>query len=187
MKRAAIALLFGMCAVVAQAGPIPVLIDVTPFGGDFNWNYRIDIGVDENLVSGNFFTIYDFPSVTATNAPSGWTSSLQNIGITPPRVLPTDSATVSNVTFTYTGPAIGGPATLSTFTVRSAADGAPVSTQFTSVGQKNNGPLSGTTVETIGLVGRPSSSGEFLEPIPEPGTITLVGLALLALPILRRR
>ena len=98
----------GLFAATANADIIPTLSSVTPSGSAFTWNYTATVTTDQMVVTGNYFTIYDFSSIspiTAT-APAGWTYTTALVGVTPSDVAPVDSASLFNVTFTYTGTTI---------------------------------------------------------------------------------
>src|SRR5205823_15118383 len=69
------------------------------------------------LNAGDYFTIYDFNGlVSGSNAqPADWTFSSPMTGPTPPHILPTDSASVENLSWTYTGPNVSGQTGLGNF------------------------------------------------------------------------
>jgi len=118
----AAAALFAGGAVKAQL--TPTFDVVTPSGSNFTWSYNLALGPNGELnASGvdvvpgssgpDYFTIYDFNGYVAGTAfaPVDWTISVQNVGITPVGVTPpVDNPTVANITFTYTGGEIVGPA-----------------------------------------------------------------------------
>ena len=84
-----------------------------PVAGVFTWTYGTSLGSGENLVSGSFFTLYDFSglqagTITPPSLSGPWTITTQNVGITPattPGSLASglDNSGLPNVTFTYTG------------------------------------------------------------------------------------
>ncbi len=100
-----------------KADIIPTLGSVTPSGGNFQWNYTVNLTIDQTLTSGSYFTIYDFGApIGATVQPAGWTFSSSLLGTTPGTVLPADDPTVFNLTWTYTGATtMIGPSGLGTF------------------------------------------------------------------------
>lgn len=100
-----------------KADIIPTLGSITPSGGNFQWNYTVNLTVDQTLKTGSYFTIYDFGApIGLTIQPAGWTFSSSLVGATPSTVLPADDAGVFNLTWTYTGETtLVGPAGLGTF------------------------------------------------------------------------
>jgi hypothetical protein len=151
----------------ANANIIPTLDSVTG-AGPYVWNYEVDVTVDQNVTTGDFFTIYDFAGATTGSAPAGWTMSVQNVGITPPLVLPGDNPAIPNVTFTYSGADIVGAADLGIFSINSL-DNQMVEGFFAGLGTRNTGPLAGTTISNVGRVEVPTV-------VPEPATMTLIGM-----------
>jgi hypothetical protein len=112
-----------------------------------------------------------------------WTPTIQNTGIDP-LVLPIDSASIPNVTFTYAGPNIVGQQNLGIFSL--------VSTWTNPVFQMRNWGGRGTDIDSgfknanLTNVKVPTTRPETT--VPEPGTMALLGLG--AAPLLgklRRR
>ncbi|PYK71214.1 MAG: hypothetical protein DME44_08635, partial [Verrucomicrobia bacterium] len=68
-------------ALAARADIIPSITtatDITPAGaGNFSWNYSATLTQDENVMSHDFFTIYDFAGYVpgGNTQPGGWTFS----------------------------------------------------------------------------------------------------------------
>src|SRR5438309_8050372 len=110
-------------AITASADIIPTFSSITPAGGsDFTWNYSASVTNDQQLQTGNYFTIYDFSNIapTAFSTPTGWAVSTSLVGQTPALTNPTDNAAFYNVTFTYTGTeTVVGPNGLGTFSINS--------------------------------------------------------------------
>ena len=108
----------------AKADIIPTLGSITPSGGNFQWNYTVNLTIDQTLRTGSYFTIYDFGApIGATIQPAGWTFSSSLVGTTPGTVLPSDDASVFNLTWTYTGQTtLVGPQALGTFSAVSQTD-----------------------------------------------------------------
>src|SRR5437870_10784440 len=80
--------------------------------GPFTWTYSAALQPSSEVTSTpipnpdnttNFFTIYDFQGFTGTHSePAGWTFTTALVGPTPATTSPSDSATVPNLTWTYT-------------------------------------------------------------------------------------
>ena len=176
-------------ALATRADIIPSITtstDVTPVGGgNFSWNYSATLTQDENVVSHDFFTIYDFAGYVpgGNTQPAGWTFSAALIGITPGKVTPTDNPHLFNLTWTYTGITQVGPEALGIFSAVSHTNLAK-SGEFASEATKNSGDLAGTKVDNIGNVAVPIPEMSALMPM-----IGVVGFGAigLALSYLRRR
>jgi hypothetical protein len=181
----------------AQATLIPTLGSISPSGGNFLWSYDVSLALDQNATgapaqsgnpvllssgTGDFLTIYDFDGFVTGScfAPTGWTCQTQALGFTPNTQIPTDSAAVANLTFTRTGATLTGPvADLGDFGAQSTFN-AMVAGTFTSRGTRNEGMLAGTKIDSVGQVSVPS-------PVPEPGTLLLLGSTMAGLGTLLRR
>jgi PEP-CTERM motif len=185
VKHFALPTLFAIAAQIASANIIPSLDSITPNGANFNWNYRAEVTLDQDVVTGNFFTIFDFGPILGSTIPSGWLLSLANLGTTPVTVLPVDSPLIQNLTLTRTGGLIGGPASLGIFTFVSSSGGLG-SSDFAALGTRNSGPQVGSTIANVGSITTPIPSGAD-ETVPEPATFALIGIGLLAIPLLKRR
>jgi hypothetical protein len=174
---------------LARADIIPEVSTVTSNGsGGFTWTYTAALTNDETLQSGNFFTIYDFTGfVPGTNfQPANWVFSSANVGLTPPRVTPTDNPSVPNLTWTYTGPNVGpGPVDLGLFGADSSLSQLKIG-QFAAEAIKYapGKPGNGKPVDYVGSVGVPGGGNV----IPESSSLLLLlpGLAPLGL-LLRKR
>lgn len=117
MKR--LSLMIGIMVILsalASANIIPVGTGITG-AGPFTWTYDFTLSADQNVNAGifptgnpvphtnlnlaGFLTIYDFAGYVneSCTGPAGWTCSAQNVGFTPDDVLPTDSASIVNITW----------------------------------------------------------------------------------------
>jgi hypothetical protein len=198
MKRFSLlsVLALALCAI-ATANIIPTNSGITASGANYVWAYTATLAADQEVFPGNanpapsgnptpgqgtsvdaFFTIYDFAGyVTGTCAgPTGWACEVQLVGITPSDVLPTDSGSIVNITFYYTGSAainpsdLGNTVNLGTFTATSTFSNA-VQVYYTTRAESNQ---TGTITDNIGSTQAPSG-------VPEPVTFGLVGLGLIGL------
>jgi hypothetical protein len=192
MKRLSLLCLLGlMLSTVAMANIIPTNTGVIPTGANYTWTYDFSVAFDQNvnsgpiptsvlvspldLVTGGFVTIYDFNGYVAGSCagPAGWTCTAQNVGFTPSNVVPTDSASVVNLTWVYTsGSPIVGSANVTGFSAVSSYS-LPEPIPFTSRGWRNQGQQIGTITDNIGLTTGPT-------PTPEPATLALLGGGILA-------
>ena len=189
MTRSTRLILLACAAAVAAANPaaaglLPTQWSVTPEDGNYRWTYAIVLPTDSQIRTGDYFTIYDFAGyVPGSNSqPGDWTFTSQNLGPTPPDVVPMDDPAVPNVSWQYTGPTVTtGQIGLGNFWALSAygqsADSFfTASTHRTSDGRTDNN-ITTTTVPVPVAV----------PPVPEPATLALVGLGLPLAALLRRR
>src|ERR1700719_2864432 len=108
MKKLSVFVLLSLVAAIStiRADIIPSFAGTTPGSGTNTvWNYTINITSDQQVTTGDFFTIYDFgPFIAGSNVqPSGWSFSFSLITIPPNGTKPPDSPTAENLTLTYTG------------------------------------------------------------------------------------
>jgi hypothetical protein len=168
--------LFTLSMGAVKANPINVnLASITAQAdGTFLWNYRLELADTEQFMAGDFFVVYDFlgyvpGSITAPGLGTQWTATTANSGPTVPNVTIPDNPGVTNLVFGKIGtptPAAGG-FELAGFSARSSA-GTPTVGVF---------GANGTDVEVPG--GRLNARGNTQVPIPEPGTMTLLGMGAL--------
>lgn len=192
MKKLIFSAIAALLATSASANVVPVLIGNAPtaVGSLFRYDYSATLDADQSSTTGSYFTIYDFNGFSSFgNLPANFSGSTALLGQTPGNVLPTDSGSVLNVTFTYNGTAPinpgvnGGQGTsteLGTFSVFSTI-GTLRSTNFTGLMTKNNGAQAGTTIANIGQVTAPGA-------VPEPATwgLMLVGFGMVGTAVRRR-
>jgi hypothetical protein len=178
-------LLFAGIAIAAlgvpstQAAIIADFQSVAANGSNFDWTYNLvfstGIGSTENLVAGDFVTIYDFNGFTSfVTTPAVFTPTSQLIGLTNPSVSPTDNPSILNVSYTYNSTTLTADQTF-TVVIRST------------VGQQIRGFYSGQTTnisdpqnpDKAANVGRTQTPAA----VPEPASLAMVlaGLPLLAI------
>ncbi|MBV9009154.1 MAG: hypothetical protein JO354_08310, partial [Verrucomicrobia bacterium] len=118
--------------------------------------------------------------VPGTNTqPAGWAFSYSLLGQTPPKVTPTDDATIYNLTWHYVGGPglpiqIKGPQALGLFSAESTTN-LMKEGEFAAEATKNTGPFSGTPVDNIGSVAVPIPEMSAL--LPTLGVCVLGGIA----------
>lgn len=139
-----------------------------------NWNYTINVTAGQEVISGDFFTIYDFGNfIPASNfQPTGWIFSSNLSGATPPGVNPSiDNPGVANLTWTYTGQ------TIPTETFNIGLFGVAISgaentqsqnSHFAGWGTRVAGDQAGTNIANAGSIIVPVQS------VPEPPTMALI-------------
>ncbi len=184
-KSYLLGLLASALAFTANANIIPTLSGITPSGSAFTWNYTANVTTDQTVVTGNYFTIYDFSSISPTvvTAPAGWAYTTALVGVTPSDQLPVDSASLFNVTFTYTGTAIVGPSSLGTFSINSNTDQLR-SGYFSGNGTRSSGPFAGTAINNTGILAVPVPEMSALAPLVGVCGIGAIGMVS---SLLRRR
>jgi hypothetical protein len=157
----------------------------------YSWSYNINLQTGETLSStvpsgspsGDYFTIYDIPGLTANavTVPSGWTATVQLLGTTPSTINLPDSATLENVTFFYTGstPIVGSGQTIGSF-VYDSTSGTITLGNFSA---QTENTATGGVDQQDGPAGIdiPASS------LPEPASFGLIGGSLIALSFFSRR
>ena len=193
MRRSGSSLLFvaaiALCGLIAasgqqaHAGYNVTLGSITPAGSNFTYDYNASITANqEEVVSGNFFRIFDFAGYVpgSATAPLNWVVSIANSNPTPPPnviLLHGDDPAIPNITFTYTGSTpLTGPVTLGGFTIQSIYPG-------TSLIDKDYAGQStdvGTTVPSI-----IDARGDVDVPalVPEPTSVLSAGVGMILLGI----
>src|SRR5437870_1384278 len=115
MKKTAVFFLLALVLSSVASADIMVALNSGPVtnGANFNWTYTATLKSGSTLNSGDFFTIYDIGGITPTTpvnppsiVPASWSSSVQLLGTNGFGQAPSDSASVYNITYTYSGTAV---------------------------------------------------------------------------------
>lgn len=185
--------LFGLAAVLAaaltspaQAGIIPVSVTVLPESGNFRWTYSVILPSNMKLQSGDYFTIYDFAGLQAGSAivdatgpdssyADKWSFNSSATGSTPNGILVNDNAAIGNLTWTYNGPTIDlpGTITLGNFSAVSTFDEEGTSVFTGKNSRSADGVTDANITETVVPTGTDPGPN-----VPEPATLALAGLGL---------
>ena len=178
MKRTAIVVLIGFVAAMSVRGDIiPSFAGTSPGSGTNTvWNYTINITTDQQVTTGDFFTIYDFgPFIAGSNVqPAGWTFSSSLVTTPPFGTNPPDSPSLANLTWIYGGATtLPSGTSVGTFSVTQATSvfqevPSTRSAFFAAQATRNNG--NGTKIGNVGQIPVPV-------PVPEPTTLSLLALA----------
>jgi hypothetical protein len=186
-KSCSVGLIFlALSLCVARGDIIPAFDSASAFGNNSVWSYTANVVSLTEVQTGDFFTIYDFGSfIPGSNSqPIGWALTALPLGITPGQINPTDNPGLLNLTWTYDGPTIIGPALdLGIFRVTVTGPVSPLGvSQFASQSTRSSGPNAGTKLQNIGAIPVPIA-------IPEPATSILLvtGGAFFGRLIFRRR
>jgi len=181
-KLAFLAISYIATAAPAWAGLLPVSATVAPDGSNYRYTYGIVLTSDTKLQSGDYFTIFDFANPIASSAvmPTGWTLSTAPLGGNPNGIVPGDSATIPNLTYTYHGPTVAGEVGLGNFSIDTnigASSTQPYS--FASITQRsidgaNDSNITSALVpnDTVTVQG----GGGGTPVVPEPSTLLLMGI-----------
>lgn len=190
MKKISVIALIAFAAVAAgRADIIPSFAGTSPGSGTNTvWNYTATVTAGQQIMMGDFFTVYDFgPFISGSaTSPSGWTFSSAFLTAPPAGTTPPDSPTLENLTWTYTGTTVIPTGTnLSGFAVTQLTGvfqelPSTQSGYFAALATRNDG--GGSKISNVGRIPVPV-------PIPEPTTLSLLALAGVgsALKAIRRR
>lgn len=190
MKKLAVVILIALVGAVSlRADIIPSFSGTSPGSGTNTvWNYSINITSQQQVTTGDFFTIYDFgPFILGSNTqPAGWSFSTSLSAAAPPFTNPPNNPTLADLTWTYTGSApIPSGTNLSGFSVAMATpqfQELPPSQLGYFAAQATRVSAEGSKISNVGRVPVPA-------PIPEPTTLSLLAFAGVgsALRAIRRR
>jgi len=180
MKKLSFVALVGFVAAITtvRGDIIPSFAGTSPGPNTSTvWNYVIDITSNQQVTTGDFFTIYDFgPFISGSNMqPTDWSFSSALVTPPPSGTTPPDNPTLENLTWTYTGTATIPTGThLGNFSVTiptSQFEEVPQTrnTYFAAQATRTDTPA-GTKINNVGQVPAPV-------PIPEPTTLSLLALA----------
>jgi hypothetical protein len=168
-------------ASLARAGLVVSLLNETPGAPDSTYEYSVTLQSGEQLSptantsatpAGNFFTIYDIPGFVSASTLSSWNTTSQLTGVTPEGLTPVDSASLINVTYTWTGTSTvsSGSSSLLLGDINIVSTSSNTRTgQFSSQDSTSAG-----IVETLANLTVPAL-------LPEPASIGIIGMAMLIL------
>jgi hypothetical protein len=197
MKRLTAAL--GLLALLFWAAPSHAstiqitLQDVTGGPGAWNWNYEFSLTDESRLdgPGGNPVTavIYDFRGFTGVeSSPANWTFQTPPplTGPYPFAQMPADDATIENMVWRYTGPELtnlsGAPISLGIFSVQSTFSDVNFVNGFYSTEDTRRTSVNPDIWTEGGHTAQLPVPG-----VPEPASMLLLGLGLIALGARARR
>jgi hypothetical protein len=162
------------CVSALRADINPNFDSTTSSDTTTNWNYTINVTAGQEVISGDFFTIYDFGNFIAGSnfQPAGWTLSSGLTGATPPGINTSiDHTGVANLTWTYNGPTI--PTETFNIGLFGVAINGAQNTQsqnsfFAGWGTRITGDQAGANIANAGSIIVP------MQAVPEPPTMALI-------------
>jgi hypothetical protein len=151
-------------------------------GPDFMQSLQLDNFTDFGFNTGSYVTIYDIAGYYAGSlvSPTNWYCTAQLNGQTPSNVIVTDSASIVNVTCTYTGAPVltGGPASLGDVTFLTTGGSSLAGLSYSS-GVISNAAIDPAN-DAVGTVGALAS-------VPEPAAFLPAALFALLIGAAARR
>ena len=180
-KISAVIALLGVVAAVSvvRADIIPSFGGTSPgTGTNTVWNYSINITTDQQVMAGDFFTIYDFGPFIAGSAtePAGWTFSSSLVTTPPAGTIPPDNPSLEDLTWTYIGATTIpngthlGPFSVTQATTQFQEVPSLQTGYFAALATRSDGQDAGSKISNVGRVSVPV-------PVPEPTTLSLLALA----------
>lgn len=142
-------------------------------GGGTVFNYQLGLNPSDHFNNGDFFTIYDFGNFVSAAAPAGFTPTFDNNALNDPGV---NDPSLVDITFTYTGSSpLLGSATITGFSLTSSST-PQATTSYYVLDHNPQGNLRIASNPIIVAAGDSSTAA-----VPEPASLGLMGLALVAL------
>jgi hypothetical protein len=181
MRHTLLVFLVLVSASLARAGVVVSLVNETQGAPDSTYEYSVTLQSGEQLSptantsatpAGNFFAIYDIPGFVSASTLSSWNTTSQLTGKTPGGLSPVDSASLINVTYTWTGTSTvsSGSSSLLLGDINILSTNADTTTgEFSSQDSTPAG-----IVETLANLTVPAL-------LPEPASIGIMGMAMLIL------
>ena len=180
VKRLVLSCLLLICTAAARADILVALNSAASSGN--NWVYDVSLDPGTNLSTNDFFTVFDFKGLTnaawvpdATNSVGRtFQTTIGASGETPSTTVPADLPSISNVTVKLSGgdEIIPGATALTIGRLTLTGGVGQSESQFINFASQATGHFSQQKEFFISSVAGPSA-------VPEPSSLTFLGLALL--------